>query len=125
MSFHQENRFPEMIPPASTFFLHPIKFIQTYIHVWRINAIERTNENKAQMARNAEDVRRRTEFRRAHGIPETTGLGAWLGLGTVEEEERRADEEKERKEALEREREKIREERKEKGGAKLLGIFRW
>jgi hypothetical protein len=76
--------------------------------VYRLNLTAQSSETRANMDRNAEDVRRRREFRRAHGIPETTGMAAWLGLGTVEEDERMAakqEDDRRRSEELEKERE--------------------
>jgi hypothetical protein len=109
LSFHKSNRYPDLLPSASLFFSHPLRFLRAYTQVYRLNVDAQSADARANMDRNAEDVRRRREFRRAHGIPETTGAAAWLGLGTVEEDERRRVEEEERvrrKEELERERER-------------------
>jgi hypothetical protein len=102
--FHSTNRFPELLPSKSLFYTHPFRFLKSYWHVYRLNEQERNREALAGMHKRADDLQRRREYREAHGIPETTGMAAWLGLGTMEEEARRK-----REEALQRERDAVRE----------------
>jgi hypothetical protein len=88
---------------------------------------EQTRENLAKMDRQADDVRRRREYRKAHGIPETTGMAAWLGVGTVEERERVEEERRRVEEELERERETARAKGEEERPRRkvFFGIWGW
>jgi hypothetical protein len=79
--------------------------------VYRLNEAERSREIMANRNRQNDDIKRRREYREAHGIPETTGMAAWLGLGTVEEDARRKRDEAKREEALQMERDAVRERR--------------
>lgn len=128
IQFTTTNRYPELLPSSSLFFSHPIRYVKTYAQVVRMNMEASSTEALNNMHRNADDVQRRGEFRRAHGIPETTGTAAWLGLGTVEEDERRAkvdaEREKDRVERMETERRLAREAReRESEGKKVKNVF--
>ncbi|KAF2667651.1 hypothetical protein BT63DRAFT_426508 [Microthyrium microscopicum] len=86
--FQKNNAYPHLLPHGSMFFRSPFRFLSEYYSVWRLNTEERDRALLEKRKQEAEDVARRREYRRAHDIPEVTGMAAWLGLGTVEEEER-------------------------------------
>lgn len=88
LEFNRKNRHPEMLPHGSAFFRRPISFIQQYIEVYKLNNEEDSKEYKAKREYELGDVERRRLYREAHDMPEVTGVAAWLGLGTVEEEMR-------------------------------------
>jgi len=100
--FRNWNRYPELLPHGSLFFRHPISYVQQYVAVYRMNLAEDSVETRMQRDKQWADDERRRAFREKHDIPETTGLTQWLGMGTVEEEERLKRKEEKR---LERERE--------------------
>jgi hypothetical protein len=87
-NFAANNRHPELVPHGSLFFRHPLRYVREYVQVWRLHQETQSAAVQAKRDRDVDDVRKRREYRRAHGLPEVTGLPALLGLGTVEEERR-------------------------------------
>lgn len=129
IQFTTTNRYPELLPAKSLFFSRPIQYVKTYVQVVKMNMEASSKEALSHMHRNADDVERRTQFRKAHGIAETAGMAAWLGLGTEEEDERREKVEKERVEKMEEERRVAKAARdlaaKEKKTKNVFGIWSW
>jgi hypothetical protein len=103
LDFHAHNRYPDLIPHKSLFYRNPFSYISQYYQTWRLNQAAADREHKEKRDQKAQDVESRRAFRRAHDVPEVTGLAAWLGLGTKEEEERL--EQKKYQEELAREKE--------------------
>lgn len=67
-----------MLPPNSMFFAHPFKFIGRYIEAYDLHA-GYVSEKTAEMRRQkVEDVKKRAEYRKAHGLEEGEGVfGGW------------------------------------------------
>ncbi len=66
-----------MLPPASDLFWHPISFISTYIRVFKLD-VEHTSAVTAQRRKKkVDDVVKRNEYRKAHGLDKKEGFGGW------------------------------------------------
>jgi hypothetical protein len=92
MDFHSRNKYPDLVPHSSLFFSHPFQYISQYMQVYRMHKQAETAENMAKKQRKQDEVRKRREYMRAHGI-EHEGP---YGMGTVEGDEYRAKMEEER-----------------------------
>lgn len=66
-----------MLPHWSQFFTHPIQFTRTVVEVLRLNAAHVTAETQARRSRKVEDVEKRSEYRKAHGLDKDEGFGGW------------------------------------------------
>jgi hypothetical protein len=96
--FKNKNKFPELLPPGSLFFSHPIDYIQQYFSVYKLHSNAYMAEQQEKRAKTLDEARKRKEYLIAHGI-DKEGI---LGFGTVEgdqRKERRAREAEEFREA--------------------------
>jgi hypothetical protein len=66
-----------MIPPWQDLFLHPITYSRRWIEILRLNAARTTAETDARRARKVDDVAKRAQFRKAHGLDKDEGFGGW------------------------------------------------
>jgi hypothetical protein len=85
MDFHSKNQYKELVPPGSLFWSHPFQFISQYAQVYKMHKQAETAENLVKKQRKQDEVRKRREYMRAHGI-EHEGP---YGMGTVEGDEYR------------------------------------
>lgn len=65
-----------MLPAASDLFFHPINFVRVCIEVLRLHTAAVSAETAERRKRRVDDVQKRGEFRKAHGL-ETDGIGGW------------------------------------------------
>ena len=80
MDFHSKNKYKELVPPGSLFWSHPFQYISQYAQVYKMHKQAETAENLMKKQRKQDEVRKRREYMRAHGI-EHEGP---YGMGTVE-----------------------------------------
>lgn len=92
MDFHSKNKYKELVPPTSLFWSHPFEYISQYAQVYKMHKQAETAENLMKKQRKQDEVRKRREYMRAHGI-EHEGP---YGMGTVEGDEYRQKMEEER-----------------------------
>ncbi|KIW06792.1 uncharacterized protein PV09_02472 [Verruconis gallopava] len=92
IDFHSKNKYPDLLPPASLLWSHPIEYMSQYAQVYKMHKQEEAAENLKKRQRKQDEVRKRREYMRAHGI-EHEGP---YGLGTVEGDEYRKKMEEER-----------------------------
>jgi hypothetical protein len=65
-----------MLPAASDLFFHPIAFVRTCIEVLRLHTAHVTAETQERRRRRVEDVQKRGQYRKKHGL-EHEGFGGW------------------------------------------------
>ena len=110
LEFRRKSPYATMLPPLQSFVWHPIEFVQAYVTAFKLD-VEHTSAITAERRRKkADDVRKRAEYRKAHGLDQNQGFGGWT---SKEVEESHALREKEK------EKEKEREERESAGGGVL------
>lgn len=80
-NFKRTSKFADMLPNASDLFFHPIAFTRTCLEVFKLHTAEVSAETAARRMQKVEDVRKRGEYRKAHGL-ETEGLGGWTAKTT-------------------------------------------
>jgi hypothetical protein len=82
-----DPRWPDLMPNASLALRNPPLFMKQYIAVWKLNRDADNVYYREKMSREADDLRKAKLYRKAHGLPETSGMAARWGLGTVDVEE--------------------------------------
>jgi len=92
MDFHSKNKYKELVPPSSLFWSHPFEYLSQYAQVYKMHKQAETAENLMKRQRKQDEVRKRKEYMRAHGL-EHEGP---YGMGTVEGDEYRKKMEEER-----------------------------
>ena len=74
--FKSTSPFAYMLPPFRDIFTHPITFASTYAEVLKLHTAHQSAETAERRKRKVEDVEKRAEYRKAHGL-EGEGLGGW------------------------------------------------
>lgn len=77
--FLHSTPYMDLLPPNSMFFAHPLKFMGRYIEVYQMHSEYVTAQTAEMRRQKVEDVKRRSEFRKAHGLEdEDEGkFGGW------------------------------------------------
>lgn len=89
MNFQSKSPFADLIPPISEFPRHPFQYIGVCIDVLRMHEEHESAETAEKRRRKIEDVSKRNEYRKAHGLePATSGL---FGGKVAEESPQAAD----------------------------------
>lgn len=83
--FHTSTPYLHLLPPNSLFLSHPLQYLRRYAEVYQMH-VDYTSQQTAERRRQkVEDVRKRSEFRRAHGLEGDEGtLGGWKVRGDEE-----------------------------------------
>jgi hypothetical protein len=76
-NFKQNSPFADMIPPWTDLFAHPIAFWRRWIDIIRMNTAHVAAETQERRTRKVEDVAKRAQFRKAHGLEGGDGFGGW------------------------------------------------
>jgi hypothetical protein len=75
-SFKRSTKFADMLPSPSDMVMHPIKSTRMCFEVLRLHQIQISEETAERRRRKVEDVKKRSDYRKAHGL-ETDGFGGW------------------------------------------------
>ncbi|KAI8631039.1 hypothetical protein F5Y19DRAFT_43434 [Xylariaceae sp. FL1651] len=73
MNFKAKSPFADMIPPISEFPRHPFQYIGVCVDVLRMHEEHESALTAEKRRRRVEDVAKRNEYRKAHGLESTTG----------------------------------------------------
>ncbi|KAI2631712.1 hypothetical protein GGS21DRAFT_522808 [Xylaria nigripes] len=73
-NFRNNSPFADLLPPISEFPRHPFQYIGTFIHVVRMQEENSSSLTAEKRRRKIEDVTKREEYRKAHGLEPITGL---------------------------------------------------
>jgi hypothetical protein len=76
-NFKRASPFADMVPPWQDLILHPISYTRRWAEVLRLNAARTTAETDARRARKVDDVAKRAQFRKEHGLDQDEGFGGW------------------------------------------------
>ncbi|KAI0439777.1 hypothetical protein F4803DRAFT_25844 [Xylaria telfairii] len=75
VNFQSKSPFADLIPPISEFPRHPFQYIGVCVDVLRMHEEHESAETAEKRRRKVEDVAKRNEYRKAHGMePATSGL---------------------------------------------------
>lgn len=83
LDFWSKNKYPELLPAKALFFSHPIQYLRQYGRVYRMHVEALSAETAEVRRRSGDDVRRRKEYLRHHGMEEESVLARW-GFGVEE-----------------------------------------
>lgn len=78
--FMHSTPYKDLLPPNSMFLAHPLRFMQRYFEVYQMHTAYMTQKTMEKRRRKVEDVQKRAEYRKAHGMDagEREGLfGGW------------------------------------------------
>ena len=76
-NFKRTSPFADLIPTWSDFFLHPVRFCKSWAEVTRLTTAKNTAETMEKRKAMVEDVAKRAEYRKAHGLDQNQGFGGW------------------------------------------------
>jgi hypothetical protein len=82
-NFKRTSKFADILPPASDLFFHPITFFRTCIEVLKLHTAHVSAETAERRRRKVEDVQKRSEYRKKHGL-EKEGIGGWTAKTNAE-----------------------------------------
>lgn len=84
--FINTTPYGDLLPPNSMFFAHPFAFLGRYTDVYKMHVEYVSNETAERRRQKVEDVKKRAEYRKAHGIDDgETVLGGWTARRDGEE----------------------------------------
>ncbi|GAW13186.1 hypothetical protein ANO14919_025660 [Xylariales sp. No.14919] len=72
MNFQAKSPFADMIPPISEFPRHPFQYIGVCLDVLRMHEEHESVQTAEKRRRKVEDVAKRNEYRKAHGLEPAT-----------------------------------------------------
>ncbi|KAF2965440.1 hypothetical protein GQX73_g8144 [Xylaria multiplex] len=72
MNFQAKSPFADMIPPISEFPRHPFQYIGVCLDVLRMHEEHESAQTAEKRRRKVEDVAKRNEYRKAHGLEPAT-----------------------------------------------------
>jgi len=75
--FLHNTPYRDLLPPNSMFFAHPITFLWRWAEVYDMH-VTYVSEKTAEMRKQkVDDVQKRSEYRKAHGLDKEGSLGGW------------------------------------------------
>jgi hypothetical protein len=81
VTLRRDSKFGDLLPEPKDAIWHPINTARTVFEVLRLDGEARSIETKERRARKVEDVAKRDEYRKAHGL-DTDGFGGWSAKGS-------------------------------------------
>lgn len=82
-NFKHTSKFADLLPSASDLFFHPLRWARQVADVLRMHAAAVSAETAERRQAKVDDVAKRAEFRKAHGL-ETEGFGGWTAKTDAE-----------------------------------------
>lgn len=76
--FNATSPYADMIPAISEFPSHPIDYIGTCFHVLRLHEEHISAVTAEKRRRKVDDVAKRNEYRKAHGLDSAQGIESWI-----------------------------------------------
>lgn len=92
LDFVTKNKYPQLVPPGSMFFSHPIDFISQFFTIYKMHKEAENAEMQIKRQRKQNEAIKRRDYLRAHGM-EKEGP---FGMGTVEGDDFRQAKQEER-----------------------------
>ncbi|KAH8687836.1 hypothetical protein BGZ60DRAFT_394610 [Tricladium varicosporioides] len=76
-NFKRNSPFSDMLLPGTQFFFHPIQYFRTFFEVVRLTGHYNTQQTMERRKAKVEDVAKRHEYRKAHGLDKDESFGGW------------------------------------------------
>ncbi|KAG9235476.1 hypothetical protein BJ875DRAFT_270574 [Amylocarpus encephaloides] len=83
-NFRRSSPFADMLPPFSNLFSHPIAYLRTFGEVIKLTSDYNTAQTMERRKAKVEDVAKRHEYRKAHGLDKDEGFGGWTAKSDAE-----------------------------------------
>lgn len=83
-NFKHNSPFADMIPSFSDFFYHPITSGRTIVEVIRLGEAHNAAIVQEKRRRRVDDVVKRSQYRKAHGLEDKQGFGGWTAKTDAE-----------------------------------------
>ena len=83
-NFKQNSPFAHMLPTWSETLFHPIHSTRTFFHVLRLNTEYTAAETAERRKAKVDDVQKRAQYRKAHGLDQDEGFGGWTAKSDSE-----------------------------------------
>ncbi|KAK1761367.1 hypothetical protein QBC47DRAFT_369866 [Echria macrotheca] len=87
LNLQRNSPYADMLPSSSDLLWHPIRSTRAFIEVLRLDELHNSAIVAEKRARRVDDVAKRTQYRKAHGLSEEQGLESIFGLGKAKEED--------------------------------------
>ncbi|MCJ1381531.1 hypothetical protein MMC17_004642 [Xylographa soralifera] len=76
-NFRRTSPYANLLPPSDAIFSHPIDFFSQYIEVYKMHTAYISAVTAERRKKKVEDVQKRAQYRKAHGLDKGEGLGQW------------------------------------------------
>lgn len=76
-NFKANTPFAEMLPTALDYWQHPIISMRTTHEVWQLTMLHESALTAEKRKKTVDDVVKRSEYRKAHGLEQQGGFGNW------------------------------------------------
>ncbi|MCJ1476510.1 hypothetical protein MMC13_005176 [Lambiella insularis] len=80
-NFKRTSPFAHLLPASGTFLPHPITYISQCIEVYRMHTAHIAAITAEKRKKKVDDVQKRAQYRKAHGLDTDQGLGGWTAKG--------------------------------------------
>lgn len=77
--FNATSPFADLIPPISEFPKQPINYVRTCVEVLKLHEEHESAVTAEKRKRRVDDVAKRNEYRKAHGLAAAQGIDEWTG----------------------------------------------
>ncbi|GAB7348621.1 hypothetical protein MBLNU459_g6996t1 [Dothideomycetes sp. NU459] len=75
-NFLSATPYRDQLPPNNFFFSHPFQFLRRYVEVYKLHTEYLSMQTAEHRRQKVEDVRKRAEYRKAHGL-DKQGMFGW------------------------------------------------
>jgi len=76
-NFKRDSPFADMLPEWSQFLVHPIDSTRQFVEVLRLSTEAKSAETLERRNARMDDVAKRAQYRKAHGLDQNQGFGGW------------------------------------------------
>lgn len=76
-NFKRNTPFADMLPSSSDYREQPLESMRTVYEVWQLTQLHKSVIVAGKRKKNVDDVAKRAEYRKAHGLEQDGGLGNW------------------------------------------------
>ncbi|KUI58745.1 hypothetical protein VP1G_06009 [Cytospora mali] len=83
-NFKRTTPFADMLPSGSDYREQPLESMRTLYEVWHLTQLHNSTIVAEKRKKSVDDVAKRAEYRKAHGLEQSGGLGNWTTKGNGE-----------------------------------------
>lgn len=83
-NFKRTTPFADMLPSSSDYREQPLASARTLYEVWQLTQLHNSTVVAGRRKKSVDDVAKRAEYRKAHGIEQDGGLGSWTARGDAQ-----------------------------------------